>query len=64
MGCRAQLRQEPLTTFARLKVNPPGYCHQASGEEQIMGFGKGVLLWLLGVPIPIILLLAMCSHHS
>jgi hypothetical protein len=29
-----------------------------------MGFGKGVLLWLLGVPIPIILLLAMCSHHS
>jgi len=28
-----------------------------------MGFGRGVLLWLLGVPIPIILLLAMCSHH-
>jgi hypothetical protein len=28
-----------------------------------MGFGRGVLLWLLGVPIPIILLLAMCLHH-
>ena len=25
--------------------------------------GRGILLWLLGVPIPIILLLAMCSHH-
>jgi hypothetical protein len=25
--------------------------------------GRGILLWMLGVPIPIILLLAMCSHH-
>jgi hypothetical protein len=25
--------------------------------------GRGILLWLLGVPIPVILLLAMCSHH-
>ena len=25
--------------------------------------GRGVLLWLLGVPIPVILLLAMCTHH-
>jgi len=25
--------------------------------------GRGFLLWLLGVPIPIIILLAMCSHH-
>jgi len=33
------------------------------GRRSIMGFGRGVLLWLLGVPIPIILLLAMCSHH-
>jgi hypothetical protein len=24
--------------------------------------GRGILLWLLGEPIPIILLLAMCSH--
>jgi hypothetical protein len=24
--------------------------------------GRGILLWMLGVPIPIILLLAMCSH--
>jgi hypothetical protein len=25
--------------------------------------GRGILLWLLGVPLPIILLLAMCSHR-
>jgi hypothetical protein len=25
--------------------------------------GRGILLWMLGVPLPIILLLAMCSHH-
>jgi len=24
-----------------------------------MGFGRGALLWLLGVPLPIILLLAL-----
>jgi len=24
--------------------------------------GRGILLWMLGVPLPIILLLAMCSH--
>jgi hypothetical protein len=25
--------------------------------------GRGILLWMLGVPLPIILLLAMCSHN-
>jgi len=28
-----------------------------------MGFGKGALLWLLGVPLPIIVLLAVFWHH-
>jgi hypothetical protein len=32
-------------------------------QEIVMGFGRGVLLWLLGVPIPIILLLALFWHH-
>jgi hypothetical protein len=31
--------------------------------ERIMTFGKGALLWLLGVPLPIILLLALFWHH-
>jgi hypothetical protein len=24
---------------------------------------RSMLLWLIGVPIPIILLLALCTHH-
>jgi hypothetical protein len=27
--------------------------------EATMGFGKGALLWLIGIPLPIILLLAL-----
>jgi hypothetical protein len=27
--------------------------------EEIMGFGRGILLWLLGIPLPIIILLAL-----
>jgi hypothetical protein len=28
-------------------------------REEAMGFGRGALLWLLGVPLPIIILLAL-----
>ena len=28
-------------------------------EELIMSLGKGALLWLLGIPLPIILLLVL-----
>jgi hypothetical protein len=28
-------------------------------REATMGFGKGALLWLIGIPLPIILLLAL-----
>jgi hypothetical protein len=31
--------------------------------ESVMGFGKGALLWLLGIPLPIILLLALFWHN-
>jgi len=24
---------------------------------------RSVLLWLIGIPIPIILLIALCTHH-
>jgi hypothetical protein len=24
---------------------------------------RSILLWVIGVPIPIILLLALCTHH-
>jgi len=32
-----------------------------SGVE--VNMGRGILLWMLGVPLPVILLLAMCSHN-
>jgi hypothetical protein len=32
-------------------------------EEGIMGFGRGALLWLLGIPLPVIILLALFWHH-
>jgi hypothetical protein len=32
-------------------------------EEKDMTFGKGALLWLIGVPLPIIILLALFWHH-
>jgi hypothetical protein len=28
-----------------------------------MTFGRGILLWLIGIPLPIILLLALFWHH-
>jgi hypothetical protein len=34
-----------------------------STMEEIMGLGRGALLWLLGVPLPIIILLALFWHH-
>ena len=32
---------------------------RTSPEENNMGLGKGALLWLLGIPLPIIILLAL-----
>jgi hypothetical protein len=32
-------------------------------EEDTMGFGRGALLWLIGIPLPIILLIALFMHH-
>jgi hypothetical protein len=34
-----------------------------NSEEDTMGLGRGALLWLLGVPLPIIILLALFWHH-
>jgi hypothetical protein len=32
-------------------------------EEGQMGFGRGALLWLIGIPLPVIILLALFWHH-
>jgi hypothetical protein len=31
--------------------------------EAVMGFGRGALLWLIGVPLPIIIILTLFMHH-
>jgi len=54
-------RDAPLAelTAGQFVVGPP-FSQQT---EANMGFGRGVLLWILGVPIPIIILLALFWHH-
>jgi hypothetical protein len=36
---------------------------EITDKAEVMGFGRGALLWLLGVPLPIIILLALFWHH-
>ena len=53
-----------LTTCRPLQLeNITSSATTMAGVTQEVIMGRGILLWLLGVPIPIILLLAMCSHH-
>jgi hypothetical protein len=44
------------------RLSPSGVAGAQPWEED-MDFGKGVLLWLLGVPLPVILLIALFWHH-
>jgi hypothetical protein len=32
----------------------------AGAKEAVM---RSIILWLIGIPIPIILLIALCTHH-
>lgn len=32
-------------------------------QEALMGFGKGALLWLIGIPLPIIIILALFMNR-
>jgi hypothetical protein len=34
-----------------------------AAEEDLMGLGRGLLLWLIGIPLPIIILIALFMHH-
>jgi hypothetical protein len=52
------MRVCPVTAAIRLWYN-----RRKLIRQEVMDMGRGILLWLLGVPIPIIILLAMCSHH-
>jgi hypothetical protein len=41
---------------------PVPRCGSRQYRQEDIVMGRGILLWLLGVPIPIILLLAFCSR--
>jgi hypothetical protein len=56
-GRGAPQREEPSS---RRPVVPGIVCTQSEGP--IMGLGRGLLLWLLGIPLPIIILLAIFWH--
>jgi hypothetical protein len=45
------------------RAAPPALQGHVTLEEEDMDFTKGALLWLLGVPLPIILLIALFWHH-
>jgi hypothetical protein len=49
---------EPLAKNAEQKFLLVVY---SPTKEAIMG--RGILLWLIGVPIPVIILLALVFHH-
>jgi hypothetical protein len=57
-------RQAGLLSYA-CELSSDLKCDRVIGNITNLGrstMGRGILLWMLGVPIPIILLLAMCSH--
>lgn len=50
---------------AGLTLQPPRHPGNSLCKDMDLGeiAMRSALLWLVGVPIPIILLLAMCTHH-
>ena len=54
----------PLSRKAHNGTVPacPHYC-RSSGQDEEREIMRSILLWLIGIPLPIILLLAVCTHH-
>ena len=76
MECRDHLKEVSTRRlegpdFDRLGIRHPGTfaaiqrlsSSNKATMEEIMDLGKGALLWLLGVPLPIIILLVLFWHH-
>ena len=58
------LSSRPAALASRRNLqNPCALFVQFNIKEADMGFGRGALLWLLGIPLPIILILALFMHH-
>jgi hypothetical protein len=57
------LQADFATTFRGTYETLPRYYVSLKLMEADMGFGRGALLWLLGIPLPIIIILALFMHH-
>ncbi len=53
-----------MAYMLKLEAVIPSGCQsrQAVGERMEKIMGRGILLWLLGVPIPVIIILALLFH--
>ena len=62
-----QAKRSHYSTFVQipgeLLTSPCVFQLRDNEEEKTMDFGRGALLWLLGVPLPIIILLVLFWHH-
>jgi hypothetical protein len=54
---------DPHTSYVRGTFTVVRRRQAVNSMEEVMGLGRGALLWLLGVPLPIIILLALFWHH-
>jgi hypothetical protein len=55
------VRHRELRLPRRNLARPPAFSFHGRFEEEMMG--RGILLWLLGVPIPVIILLWLFFGH-
>jgi hypothetical protein len=63
-SCRAVVCQGRIRRLQSVELTEhPGVDYAEQIMEANMGFGKGALLWLIGIPLPIIILLALFMHH-
>jgi hypothetical protein len=63
---RRQAFDNPPASVNPVELPPPRrrYCARIDlWMEGIMGLGKAGLLWLIGIPLPIILVLMLIFHH-
>jgi hypothetical protein len=60
---RATIGRKKRGRAAGNRVGAKALNRETKSQEAIMGFGRGALLWLIGVPLPIIILLAIFWHN-
>jgi hypothetical protein len=63
LGLSSIGKQSVSSSFDEWNFSDRNALSSRRNKEDHMGFGRGVLLWPLGIPIPIIILLALFWHH-